>query len=128
MAARSTMKQKVKVERDLVWANEVMEVFQNFGKQSIDCNWSTQSAKYLYTWTREDAKNEEKFLTTMVPKASDTIAKHGAVDIDEKAVQIDRKTIADLQECLRGALGKSVTADQKPAEPTNAEMLAELLR
>ena len=102
------MKKEAKVARELIYANEVMEVYENLGSLPGSRDWSSTSARHLFQWvTEDDRSNEDKFLTTVVPKAADTIAKHGVVDIDERAVIIDRKTIADLRACLETALLES---------------------
>lgn len=96
-----------KKQSELAWAHKVMEVFENLGTEVYDQKWSTSNAKYLATWMREDAKNEDKFLTAMVPKATDILAKHGLVDAADAVLEIDAKTIRDLKILLVASVSDS---------------------
>ncbi len=105
------MAKKAKAD-ELVWANEVMEVYRNLGTMAGSRNWSSTSVSHLFDWAmRED--NETKFLTTMVPKATDILAKHGITDVTDAVVAIDTKTIADLSIVLHSAL-QEANKEQEP--------------
>lgn len=96
-----------KSNADLIWANEMLEVWQNRGIDSIDCQWSTPSAEAMARWIRADDKNETKFIADLVPKATGILAKHGMGDVADAVMEIDVKTIRDLQGLLTDALKKS---------------------
>lgn len=66
-------------------------------------------------------ENETKFLTTMVPKATDILAKHGITDVTDAVVAIDTKTIADLSIVLHSAL----QASQQEQEPEPRQVIPE---
>lgn len=113
------MAKKVKAD-ELVWANEVMEVYRNLGTMPDGREWSSTSVSHLFDWAmRED--NETKFLTTMVPKATDILAKHGITDVTDAVVAIDTKTIKDLSLILHSALAES----QKQQEPGPRQVIPE---
>jgi hypothetical protein len=111
-----------KKQTELIWANEVMEVYQNRGTEVYDCVWSTPSAKSLMTWTREEAKNEEKFLTAMVPKATDILSKSTVEDVTDAVLAIDTKTIMDLKLLLNDALKDCSTTEQKKVQALPVEV------
>ncbi len=111
---------------DLVWANEMLEVWQNRGIDSIDCHWSSPSAEEMARWVRSDDKNETKFIADLVPKATAILARHGVGDVADAVTEIDVKTIRDLQGLLTDALKKSKDGPYseqapEPAEPVAAE-------
>ena len=112
-----------KKQTDLIWASEIMEVFQNLGVDVINQQWSTKSAKYIHTWVREHEKNEEKFLVTMVPKATDILAKHGLADAADAVLEIDAKTVRDLKLLLADAVSAS-QVDISPIAIMNATTIA----
>ena len=93
----------VKKQHELIWANEVMEVYQNLGTLPGSRNWSSPSARHLFDWVSLE-ENKTKFLTTMVPKATDIISKYGDRDVTEEVVKIDKKTLTELHTCLATAL------------------------
>jgi len=94
----------MKTNQELIWASEVLEVYQNLGTPVADQRWSSPSAKYLHTWLRESEKNEGVFLKDFVPKATAILEKFGSASIDDEVLKIDTKTIKDLQILLQGAL------------------------
>ena len=105
---------------ELVWANEVMEVYRNLGTMPGNRDWSSPSASHLFDWSQRE-ENETKFLTTMVPKATDILAKHGITDVTDAVVAIDTKTIADLSICLHHA----IAASQEQQEPGPRQVIPE---
>lgn len=100
-------------KNDLLWAEEVMEVYQNLGSLPGSRNWSSPSAKHLFDWARE-VENETKFLTTMTPKALDLLNKLRPDDVSEAVLEIDTKTIQELKRHLAVAVESSQT-EPKPA-------------
>jgi len=105
---------------ELVWANEVMEVYRNLGSLAGSRDWTSPSASHLFDWAMRE-ENETKFLTTMVPKATDILAKHGITDVTDAVVAIDTKTIADLSIVLHSAL----QASQQEQEPEPRQVIPE---
>lgn len=109
---------------ELIWANEVMEVYQNLGTLPESRDWSSPSASHLFDWARLD-ENETKFLTTMVPKATDLLAKLSPEDVTEAVLEIDTKTIKELKRHLAVAVEAS-QEEPKPA-PKPAYNLDDIL-
>lgn len=87
---------------DLVWADEVMEVYRCLNSDS-DTTDLSHSAKYMLDMVRRD-DNAVKFLSDTVPKATALLAKLRPAELDNAAKDIDRKTIAELQKVLKHAV------------------------
>lgn len=103
---------------ELLWANEVMEVYKNLGSLPGSRNWSSSSASHLYDWVvGEDRKHEEKFLTTIISKATDILTKNSQEDIADAVKEIDLKTITELQLSLATALQASKEGPYVETEP-----------
>ena len=101
---------------ELIWAKEVLEVYQNLGSMPNSRDWSSVSARHLFDWA-SCPENEGKFLTTMVPKATDLKSKLSPEDVTEAVLNIDTKTIQELQRHLQLA----IEASAKPPKPREAE-------
>jgi len=113
------MAKKVKTE-ELIWADEVLEVYQNLGKLAGNREWTSTSASHLFDWAMRE-ENEKHFLATMVPKAVDLKSKFGITDVTDAVVAIDTKTIADLSIVLHAAL----QASQQEQEPEPRQVIPE---
>jgi len=91
---------------EILYAQDVIEVYKNLGSLPGSRNWSSPSASHLFDWVRQDG-NEVKFLSVMVQKAADLLAKHGQTDTLDAIRAIDTKTISELRACLSTALQAS---------------------
>lgn len=88
---------------NLVWAKEVLVVYKNLGKKAGRRALGSSSAKSLHDWA-SNPDNQEKFLSQMMPKATDILQKaRGKEDIDE-VTRSEQKSIAELKSFLRLAL------------------------
>lgn len=96
---------------DLLWAEEVLLVHRHLGGR-ID-SLESPSAQYLCRWVNETAKNAEKFFTTMVPKAIDTLAKYSSADSGDAVAAAEKHSIADLKERLQEALEEAQGSQEK---------------
>ncbi len=105
------------VRGDLVWADEVMEVYKCLHDDS-DTSELSHTAKYMLDMVRRD-DNAVKFLSDTVPKATALLAKLRPADAENAAKDIDRKTIAELQKVLTRAV--------RDSEAENDPELADLL-
>lgn len=114
-----------KIKKDLVWANEVMEVYQNLGSLPDGRSLSTTSARYLFDWAKEDG-NTTKFLSDLVPKATVLIEKHTPKEVDDAVAEIDNKTIVELQKFLREVVEDSKKeTGQNPSKSQDVEDMPE---
>lgn len=100
---------------ELIWANEVMEVYRNLGTMPNSRDWSTPSASHLFDWVGLE-ENKGKFLSMMVPKASDLLAKLSPEDVTEAVLEIDQKTLKELKRHLHLAIEAS-QEEKKPEPP-----------
>lgn len=89
---------KSKVNDELTWAEDVLAVYKAQGKSSATASW-TAHRKRLFEWALAD-ENYHTLVTQMVPKAYDTIGKHGANNIDSEVVKEEKKSIAALKQVL----------------------------
>jgi len=111
-------KRTKKTADDLLWAQEVMEVYKNLGSMPGKREWSSPSVSHFYDWVvQNDRQNESKFLIDLVPKATALLAKHGLSDVADAVLEIDTKTVKELQRCLRDALGDSADGPYVETEP-----------
>lgn len=101
---------------ELVWADEVMEVYQNLGTLPESRHWTTASARHLFDWVCLE-ENKSKFLSMMVPKATDVLSKYGDKDVTEEVIKIDKKTLKDLKEALAVAVLAAAEGKEPKAEP-----------
>ncbi len=106
---------KPKISKDLLWANEILDVHAEYGNEINPEVLTTSSARRLHRWINEDEKNEMKFIADMVPKAAAIIEKNGPKDVSDAVHEIDTKTIAELQRRLTVAL--QAAKDQSPERP-----------
>ena len=114
---------KQSVSDDLLWANEVMEVYKNQGSLPGSRAWSSTSAAKMFEGCQDD-KFYLKFVGDLVPKATAIITKVGLGDASDAVLEIDAKTIGDL----KIALAAAVAASQKGKEPTSeVEQMRELV-
>jgi hypothetical protein len=88
---------------DLVWAEEVLTVYQHLGKATGRRALGSSSAKHLHEWA-SNPENETKFLTQMVPKATEIVQKYRPPDANSAVNTAERKTVADLQTRLQAAI------------------------
>ena len=121
---------------ELQWAEEVMEVYRALGSLPGNRAFSSPSAQYLF---EQIAKGDEeyKFVSQVVPKAAEMLAKLKPADLDAAFVEIDRRTLSDLQKCLLDAVAasKDILVTPEPetspeglsAPQTEADLLATLL-
>jgi hypothetical protein len=112
---------KTKVN-ELVWANEVMEVYLNLGSLPNSRDWSSPSAKHLYEWAC-GVDNQTKFIADLVPKATALLAKLSPEDVTEAVIKLDMKTIGELQRHLEVAVAAS-GRDKKDEPPTLEDLLS----
>lgn len=89
---------KQKVNQELTWAEDVLAVYKAQGKSSATVSWSAHR-KRLFEWALND-ENFHTLVTSMVPKAYDTIGKHGANNADTEIVKEEKKSIAALKQLL----------------------------
>lgn len=89
---------------DLVWALDVLEVYRLGGKSPS--NDASASVKDLYEWSL-NPENKDKLMITMVPKATDIVAKHRSKETPDVIVQIENRGIAELQTFLKAAIEES---------------------
>lgn len=97
------MSKKKKQTDDLVWANEVMEVYRNLGSLPGSRILDTPSAAHLLVWAQR-SENETKFIADLVPKATAILSKYGVTEIDDATRLIDSKTVKELRKHLNDAL------------------------
>ena len=94
-----------KIRKDLLWANEIVTVYKEYGSDPPNPEiLTTPSMMRLHRWINEDAKNEMKFLADMAPKAAAIIEKNAPKDVSDAIREIDVKTIGELQKCLSSAI------------------------
>ncbi len=96
-----------KKQNDLKWGLEVLEVYNALGKLPGSRHFSTPSAEYLFNHVTMTG-DLDKFITQTVPKAAEMVVKHRAPVLDEQVIEIDRKSIADLQSRLAVCLAEEV--------------------
>lgn len=96
-----------KPTKDLLWANEILDVHAEYGNEINPGILTTSSARRLHRWINADDKNEMKFIADMVPKAAAIIEKNAPKDVSDAVRDIDVKTIAELQRCLSTAVKAS---------------------
>lgn len=100
------MDDEKEITDDLVWAKEVLAVYKNLGKNAGRRALGSSSAKVLKDWA-ENSENQEKFLSQMLPKATDILQKaRGKEDVDE-VTRSEQKSIAELKSLLRLSLVES---------------------
>ena len=109
---------------ELQWAEEVMEVYRALGSLPGNRAFSSPSARYLF---EQIAKGDEeyKFVSQVVPKAAEMLAKLKPADLDAAFVEIDRRTLSDLQKCLLDAVAASKDILVTPEPETSPEGLSE---
>ena len=110
---------KKNTTQDLLWAEEVMDVYRALGSLPGSRTLATPSANHLLAWAQR-AENETKFLADLVPKATAILAKHKPVELSEAAAEIDRKTIAELKICLQEALADAESGVDKQSPKAEA--------
>lgn len=93
-----------KVSKSLLWATEMLKVYENLGKLADPTVLTTASAMEVHRWIDEDEKNKMKFITDTVPKAAAIIEKNAPKDVSDAIREIDVKTIGELQKCLSSAV------------------------
>lgn len=86
---------------DLEFSQDVLWVYRHLAYVQLDKGHEgvTKQRKELWQWASTSG-NREKFLTAMVPKAEEALRKHNATNDSEKAVKVERKTIAELKHRL----------------------------
>ncbi len=98
-----------KISQSLLWATEMLLVYQNLGKLADPTILKTASAREVHRWIGEDEKNKLKFITDTVPKAAAIIEKNAPKDVSDAIREIDVKTITELQKCLSSAVQAATT-------------------
>lgn len=93
-----------KISKDLIWANEILTVYQELGKEPNPEILTTSSMMRLHKWIKEDEKNEMKFIADIAPKAGAIIEKNAPKDVSDAVHEIDMKTISELQRHLTVAV------------------------
>ena len=91
---------------ELTWAQDVMFVYANLSatvrKEDV-----TPSQFALHRWASDD-KNMDKFLTGMVPKATDMLQKARVKEGgNEEAEKLEHRAIAELQALLDAVVTES---------------------
>jgi len=98
------------VERDdLVWAREVLKVYRNLGQRGTARRLGSKSARYLHDWA-SNPENMEKFVSAMVPKATDIMAKNQKPEDSPELVVAEKRSILELKALLAEALSQSIVA------------------
>jgi len=91
---------------DLVWANEVLKVYRNLGARGTTRRLGSRSARHLHEWA-SNPENAEKFLSGMVPKATDILAKHQRPEESVDLIAAEKRSIGELKQVLMQALTES---------------------
>jgi len=100
----------------LTWAHDVLIVYNCLGSAlDIKGYVPTAGQRELHRWAC-DPKNANDFRKNMVPKASESIAKHQDSEQDEHIVRHEKRGVAELQEYLRQAI---IDAQEDPLEAIN---------
>lgn len=118
-----------KSTNDLIWAEEVMEVYTSLGSLAGSRDLSSPSANHLLMWAQQE-ENATKFLADLVPKATAVLAKHRPIDVDDAVVEKDKKTITELKLLLRDAVDESNevgTTNDARSHADEGQALQELL-
>jgi hypothetical protein len=102
---------ELKVSKDLIWANEILDVHVEYGNEINPEVLTTSSARRLHRWINADEKNEMKFIADMVPKAAAIIEKNAPKDVSDAVHDIDMKTISELQRHLTVAVRASTSPE-----------------
>ena len=101
-----------------------MEVYRALGSIPSSRSFSSPSARHMFEHIAK-GDDEYKFVTQTVPKAAEMLAKLKPADLDEVFVEIDKKTLTDLQKCLLEAIEDSqdIQAENlfKPLEAPKTE-------
>lgn len=88
---------------DLQYAEEVLEVYR-LGDNALAALHTTvgisPSFRRLYEWA-QNPKNFDKFIETMVPKATDILSKHRLPEEQGAVIIAEKKGVVELQEFLR---------------------------
>lgn len=91
---------------ELTWARDVMFVYANLSTR-VHKEDVTPSRYSLHRWA-SDEKNMEKFLSTMVPKATDMLQKARSKDAGtDEAEKLEHRAISELQALLDAAVAAS---------------------
>jgi hypothetical protein len=90
---------------DLVWAREVLTVYKYQGRRMNGRKFSS-SCKSLHEWS-ENPENKDKFLSQMVPKATDILAKNRKNDDPDAVLESEKRSISELQGILKEAIEES---------------------
>lgn len=98
--------QQVERPSGLTWANDVMFVYANLSAK-VEHGTVPHGQYALHRWA-SDEKNIDKFLTTMVPKATDMLQKAKSRESEsDESVKLEHRAISELQALLDQAIDES---------------------
>ncbi len=94
-------------DEDIIsYARDVMYVYKHISAMSSDLPNPTSAQKGLWEWAT-NPENKEKFFSTILPKAQDTIIKQKKTEDPDAQIVDERRAIKDLKVLLAEAVEDS---------------------
>lgn len=95
------------MDDDLQYAKDCLTVYRYLGR-AMPKKGVTDAARELHDWVA-NPDNKQKFLSTILPKAQDTLAKFKDKEDQGEVVQAEKRSIAELRQFLEVELEKAAS-------------------